>query len=272
VCGPITSLSTKTPGRLTLSTDTPAFPPWWGGDPTVQYPNEPAGGDDWEVSDPYSMEGFEGATAYAIANAMGFTPDLIDWIQNTVFAQSFAPGPKQFDFHMAQVSIRPKRALNVDFSDPYFDAVQSLLALADNPITGAQNINDLKAYKLGAAANTTSFDLIDQIIQPSTDTTVYPDNTAALTALKNGQIDGIVVDLGTAFYMRDAQLAGDPAGQIVGQFSSALQTDEVGAVLQKDSPLTPCVNQAIAAIKANGTLQAIYDTWIVSGQNIPFLQ
>jgi polar amino acid transport system substrate-binding protein len=272
VCGPITSLSTKTPGRLTLSTDTPAFPPWWGGDPTVQYPNEPAGGDDWEVSDPYSMEGFEGATAYAVANAMGFTPDLIDWIQNTVFAQSFAPGPKQFDFHMAQVSIRPKRALNVDFSDPYFDAVQSLLALADNPITGAQNINDLKAYKLGAASNTTSFDLIDQVIQPNTDPTVYPDNTAALTALKNGQIDGIVVDLGTAFYMRDAQLAGDPAGQIVGQFSSALQTDEVGAVLQKDSPLTPCVNQAIAAIKANGTLQAIYDTWIVSGQNIPFLQ
>jgi polar amino acid transport system substrate-binding protein len=272
VCGPIEGLSTKTPGRLTLSTDNPAFPPWWGGDPTVQYPNEPAGGDQWEVSDPYSMEGFEGATAYAVANAMGFTPDQVDWIQNTVFAQAFAPGPKQFDFHMAQVSIRPKRALNVDFSDPYFDAVQSLLALADNPITGAQNINDLKAYKLGAAANTTSFDLIDQVIQPNTDPTVYPDNTAALTALKNGQIDGIVVDLGTAFYMRDAQLAGDPAGQIVGQFSSQLQTDEVGAVLQKDSPLTPCVNQAIAAIKANGTLQAIYDTWIVSGQNIPFLQ
>ena len=102
---------------------------------------------------------------------------------------------------MAQVSIRPKRALNVDFSDPYFDAVQSLLALADSPITGAQNINDLKAYKLGAASNTTSFDLIDQVIQPNTDPTVYPDNTAALTALKNGQIDGIVVDLGTAFYM-----------------------------------------------------------------------
>ncbi len=273
VCGPIESLSTKTPGRLTLSTDNPAFPPWWGGDPTVQYPNEPAGGDDWEVSDPYSMEGFESATAYAIANAMGFTPDLVDWIPNAVFEQAFAPGPKQFDFHMAQISIRPKRALAVDFSDPYFAANQAVLALASNAdIAAVQNINDLKAFKLGAASNTTSFDFIDQVIQPTVEPAVYQDNTATLTALKNGQVDGIVVDLLTAFYMRDAQLAGDPEGKVVGQFSPDLQADNVGAVLQKDSPLTPCVNQALAAIKADGTLQAIYDQWIVTGQAIPFLQ
>ena len=118
------------------------------------------------------MEGFEGATAYAIANAMGFTPDLIDWVPNAVFEQSFAPGPKQFDFHMAQVSIRPKRALAVDFSDPYFDANQAVVALASNTkIAAVQSINDLKTFKLGSAANTTSFDLIDQIIQPTVD---YP--------------------------------------------------------------------------------------------------
>lgn len=273
VCGPIESLSTKTPGRLTLSTDNPAFPPWWGGDPTVQYPNEPEGGDDWEVSDPYSMEGFESATAYAIANAMGFSADKVDWVQNTVFAQAFAPGPKQFDFHLAQISIRPKRALNVDFSDPYIVANQAVLALASNKeIAAVQSINDLKAFKLAAAANTTSFDLIDTIVQPTVEPAVYPDNSAALQALKNGQVDGIVVDLFTAFYMRDAQLAGDPEGKVIGQFSTELQADPVGAVLQKDSPLTPCVNQALAAIKANGSLQTIYDQWIVTGQEIPFLQ
>lgn len=276
VCGPIESLSTKTPGRLTLSTDNPAFPPWWGGDPTVQYPNEPAGGDDWEVSDPYSMEGYESATAYAIANAMGFTPDKVDWVANAVFEQAFAPGPKPFDFHMAQISIRPKRALNVDFSDPYFQANQALLALTPNAITGVQSINDVKGYKLGAAANTTSFDFIDTIIQPTVEPAVFPDNATALTALKNGQIDGIVVDLSTAFFMRDAQLEDfdtpEPEGTIVGQFSSELQADPVGAVLQKDSSLTPCVNQAIAAITADGTLQAIYDQWISTDQEIPFLQ
>jgi polar amino acid transport system substrate-binding protein len=276
VCGPIESLSTKTPGRLTLSTDTPAFPPWGGGDPETQYPNEPEGGDGWETSDPYSMEGYESATAYAIANAMGFTPDKVDWIANTVFAQAFAPGPKPFDFHMAQISIRPKRALNVDFSDPYFDANQAVLAMTPNAITGVLNISDLKAYKLGAAANTTSFDLIEQIVQPTAEPVVYPDNNVALQALKNGQIDGLVVDLSTAFYMRDAQLEDfdtpDPEATIVGQFSSELQADPVGAVLQKDSPLTPCVNQAIAQIKTDGTLQAIYDQWIVTGQDIPVLQ
>jgi polar amino acid transport system substrate-binding protein len=273
VCGPIDQLPTKNPGRLTLSTDNPAFPPWWGGDPATQYPNEPAGGDDWEVSDPYSGEGYEGATAYAIANAMGFTPDLVDWVPNAVFAQAFAPGPKQFDFHMAQISIRPKRAQNVDFSDPYFSANQAVLALAsNNAIAAVQSIADLKNFKLGAAAATTSFDLIDTVIQPTVEPAVYPDNAGALTALKNGQIDGIVVDLSTAFYMRDAQLGGDPEGKVIGQFSTDLQADEVGAVLEKDSPLTACVNQALQAIKDNGTLDAIYDQWIVTGQEIPFLQ
>jgi polar amino acid transport system substrate-binding protein len=263
------NLVLKNPGRLTLSTDNPAYPPWWGGDPKTQYPNQPAGGPRWKTSNPYSMMGFEGATAYAIANQMGFTPDLVDWIQNTVFEQAFAPGVKPFDFHMAQISILPDRAQAVDFSDPYFDSSQSLVALTDNAITGATSIADLKAYKLGAAANTTSFDLIQNIIQPTAISSVYPDNATALTALQNGQIDGLVVDLGTAFYMRDAELTG---GKIVGQFAPSVQVDHVGAVLDKDSPLTPCVDWAVQSIKANGTLQQIYDTWITTGQEIPLLQ
>jgi polar amino acid transport system substrate-binding protein len=274
-CAP-ENLTLKNPGRLTLSTDNPAYPPWWGGDPDTQYPNEPAGGDGWSISDPYSMEGFEGATAYAIAQAMGFGPDKVDWIQNTVFEQAFAPGPKLFDFHMAQISIRPDRAQAVDFSDPYFDSNQSVLALTPNAITGATSIADLKAYKLGAAANTTSFELIDTVIKPTAEPQVYPDNTTALQALKNGQIDGLVVDLGTAFYMRDGELEDfdtpKPEGTIVGQFGPVVQVDQVGAVLDKGSPLTPCVDAAIAKIKADGTLAGILDKWINTGQDIPFLQ
>ena len=67
-------------------------------------------------------------------------------------------------------------------------------------------------------------------------------------------------------------MAANPDGTIVGQFSTDLQADQVGAVLQKNSPLTPCVDLAIQTIKENGTLQAIYDQWIVTGQEIPFLQ
>ena len=177
---------------------------------------------------------------------------------------------------MAQISIRPERAQAVDFSDPYFDANQSVLALSSNAITSATSIADLKGYKLGAAANTTSFDLIDQQIQPTAEPSVYPDNATALTALQNGQIDGLVVDLGTAFYMRDAELEDfdtpDPEGKIVGQFGAGVQVDQVGAVLEKDSPLTACVDAAIEQIKADGTLQGILDQWINAGQEIPFLE
>jgi polar amino acid transport system substrate-binding protein len=276
VCGPIADLPLKNPGRLTLSTDNPAFPPWWGGDPATQYPNEPAAGSGWETSDPYSMEGFEGATAYAIAARMGFTPDLVDWIQNAVFENAFAPGDKPFDFHMAQVSINPQRAEAVDFSEPYFDSNQSIIAMTPNPITSATSIADLKGYTLGAARNTTSFDFIQNVIVPTVEPRVLRSNADALRALQNGQIDGLVVDLGSAFYMRDAQLEDystpDPEATIVGQFSSTLQADQVGAVLQKDSALTSCVSTAIQSLKDDGTLNAIYNQWIVSGQDIPFLQ
>lgn len=270
----------ENPGRLTLSTDIPAFPPWWGGDAAQQYANEPEGGSEWSTADfsaePYSMEGFESATAYAIAERMGYAADQVDWIANAVFENAFAPGDKPFDFHMAQVSIRPDRAEAVDFSEPYFDSNQSIIALSGNAITGATSIADLQGYVLGAARNTTSFELIETVIQPTVEPRVLPNNANALRALQNGQIDGLVVDLGSAFYMRDAQLENfdtpEPEAVIVGQFSADVQVDQVGAVMQKGSELKPCVDAAIVSLKEDGTLEAIYDEWIVTGQEIPFLE
>lgn len=274
------NLALKNTGRLTLSTDIPAFPPWWGGDAAEQYANEPDGGSPWSESDfsaePYSMEGFEGATAYAVAAAMGFGPDEVDWLANPVFDQAFAPGEKPFDFHMAQISITEQRAQAVDFSEPYFDSNQSLLALTPNAITSATSIADLKSYRLGAASNTTSFALIDDVIQPDVEPSVFADNSAALAALQGDTVDAIVVDLSSAFFMRDAQLedfaTDEPEGTIVGQFGPPAEPDHVGFVLELDSPLTACVSQAVAAIKADGTHDAILDQWINTGQSVPFLE
>jgi polar amino acid transport system substrate-binding protein len=276
------NLTTKKAGRLTLSTDNPAFPPWWGGDPETQYPNEPEGGSGFEVSDPYSGEGYEGAVAYAVAAALGFTPDKIDWIPNAVFENAFQPGPKAFDYHMAQISIRPERAENVDFSQPYFDANQSLIAMtkledgSPNPILEVTTIEGLKAFKLGAAVGTTSLQLIEDVIQPDEDPQVFNDNDDAVQGLQNNQIAGIVVDLQSAFYMRDAQLEDfdtpDPEATVVGQFAVSAQVDQMGILLELDSPLTTCVDEAISMIKANGTLQQIYDTWISTGQEIPVFE
>jgi polar amino acid transport system substrate-binding protein len=273
VCGPIDSMPLKNPGRLTLSTDNPAFPPWFEGDAHDQFPLEPEGGSAWSdqefSGEPYSKMGFESATAYAIAEAMGFTDEQVDWMPNAVFEAAFAPGDKPFDFHMAQIAITPQRAQAVTFSDPYFDSNQAVLALDDNDITGATSIEELKAFRLGAATNTTSLSFLEGTIAPTVEPSVFNDNKDARQALKSGTVDGIVVDLLTAFFMRDVQVSNST---IVGQFGPPAEPDHVGFVLQLGSPFVDCVNAAIAEIKADGTHQAILDEWITSGQDIPFLQ
>ncbi|CAN5643189.1 ABC transporter substrate-binding protein [soil metagenome] len=275
VCGP-DSPHLKTAGRLTLSTDNPAFPPWWGGDPEATYDGQPADATFWETSNPYSGEGLEGATAYAVAEKLGFSRDQVSWLENTTFENAFAPGPKAFDFHAAQVSIRPERAAAVDFSDPYFDANQSLLAMTENAIIAETTIEGLKGYRLGAASNTTSLQLIETVIQPTTQASVFADNATAKVALENGQIDGLVVDLGTAFYIRNAELEDwdtpDPEGTIVGAFSSDQQVDQVGFVLELDSQFTECVNRALAELRSDGTLDEIYDENIGEQLGVSFFE
>jgi len=287
VCGPIADLPLKNPGRLTMSTDIPAFPPWFGGDASQQYPNEPEGGSPWSSSsfsaEPYSMEGFEGATAYAVAAAMGFSPDQVDWLANPVFEQAFAPGEKPFDMHLAQIAITEQRAQAVTFSEPYFESNQSVLALTIDPDTGETNailsaasIDDLKGYRLGAATNTTSFDFLENVIQPTVEPSVFNDNDAALAALQGNIVDGIIVDLSTAIYMRDAELEDfdtpEPEGTVVGQFGPPAVPDHMGFVLELGNPLVECVNSAIAEIQADGQAEQILDEWINTGENIPFLQ
>lgn len=253
----------KNPGRLTLSTDNPAFGPWWGGDPS----DAPDSG--WEFSYPPSGEGLEGGVAYAIAHALGFEDDQIDWLQNIEFSLAFQPGPKPFDFHMAQISIRPERAENVDFTDPYFDANQSLVANTGSDITGVTGIADLKGYNLGAAVGTTSLQFIEEQIQPDNEPQVFNNNADLVTALNIGQIDGLVIDLGSAFFTVAVQL---DDGTVVGQFPTSAQQDQIGAVLDLGSPLTACINEAIAAIDASGELQAIYDATITEAQSVPVLE
>lgn len=257
-------LQTKTEGRLLIGADNPAYPPWFGG--------TPADDSDWQISDPYSGEGFESGIAYAVAETLGFSPDLVDW-KHVPFVKSFAPGEKPFDLYITQVSIRPKRAKAVDFSAPYYEFNQVVLALTGSPITQAKSLADLKAYRLGAQTSTTSLDTILEIVQPDQEPRVYPDNDKALRGLQNGQIDGLVVDLPTAFYMRDAQLEDwdtpDPEGTIVGQFPLRGTPEALGIVLQKDSPLTACVDEALAIVKADGRWQAIYDATIGASASTP---
>jgi polar amino acid transport system substrate-binding protein len=185
------------------------------------------------------------------------------------FEQSFKPGPKSFDFDINQISIKPERAKNVDFSEPYYDVNQALVALKGSTLANAKTTADVKDAKLGAQIGTTSLTYIQDEIQPSKDPAVYNTNNDVISALKAKQIDGIVVDLPTAFFVTAVQV---PTGTIVGQFPDAGEQEQFGLVLAKDSALTACVDEAITALRDDGTLDQIQQEWLADKANAPVLQ
>ncbi len=253
-----TSLATKTAGTLTLGTDNPAFPPWFGGGEK----DKP-----WEINDPSTGEGYESAVAYAVAEKLGFAETDVTWAV-TKFDTSFAPGAKDFDVFVNQVSITPERAQNVDFSSGYYNVNQAVVGLGDKPIAKAASIADLKGYKLGAAVGTTSLKAIEDKVQPTTKASVYNSNDDAVSALKAGQIDGIVVDLPTGYFVTAAQVEGS---KIVGQFPTDGTPEQFGMVLQTGSALTSCVSTAVDGLRADGTLEKLEQQWL-AGAAAPFLK
>src|SRR5690606_3089228 len=181
-----------------------------------------------------------------------------------------APGPKDFDFDINQFSITEERAQAVDFSSPYYDVRQAVIALADSPIADAASLADLKSAKLGAQVGTTSYLTITEVVQPDAEPAVFSSNDAAKAALENGTVDGLVVDLPTAFYMTAAEIEDSV---IVGQLPSGTSGDQeqFGLVLDKDSPLTACVSQAVDQLRADGTLAELEERWLSQVADVPEL-
>jgi polar amino acid transport system substrate-binding protein len=244
-------LPLKSPGQLTIATDSPAFEPWFVG------------------NDPSNGKGFESAVAYAVADRLGFARDEVTWVKEP-FNNSYAPGEKNFDFDINQISITPERAKVVDFSDGYYQAAQAVIALKGTPAAKATNLAALKDLKLGAQTGTTSLKAIVEFVKPTQQPLVFDDTSAAKQALLNGQVDAIVADLPTAFYITAVQI---PKGTIVGQFQPTTgRKEEFGLLFEKGSGLVPCVNKAIASLKADGTLAAIENRWLSQVVNVPVLE
>ncbi|MFL5939414.1 MAG: ABC transporter substrate-binding protein [Gaiellaceae bacterium] len=244
-------------GKLTIGTDNPAFPPWFGGNP-----HKP-----WQVSDPRSGEGYESAVAYAVAKQLGFAKDEVKWI-HVPFNNSFAPGPKSFDFDINQISYTPARAKVVTFSNSYYDVNQALVVLKGSKIANVRTLAGLRRYKLGAQLGTTSYAYIKERVHPSSSPAVFPSNAGAIQALKNKQIDGLVVDLPTAFYVTAVQLDGGA----IRQFPAVRGGEHFGMVFPKGSSLAGCVNRALGNLKANGTLKRIQQQWLAKATGAPVLK
>ncbi|MDQ4137787.1 MAG: ABC transporter substrate-binding protein [Actinomycetota bacterium] len=240
-----------TEGKLTVATGEPAFEPW-----VVN--NEPESG-----------EGFEAAVAYAVAEELGFAEEDVVWVR-TGFEEAIAPGPKDFDFNLQQFSITDERKEAVDFSSPYYETTQVVITTASSPAADAESIADLKPLLIGAQTGTTSFQAIESVIAPDQGAQVFNTNDDAKLALESGTVDAIVVDLPTAFYLTSAELS---EGVIVGQLPAEAGTgDQLGLLLEKDSPLTDDVTAAVDALRENGTLDQLAEEWLAGAGDAPVLE
>ena len=237
--------------KLTIATGTPAFEPWVVGDA------------------PESGEGFEAAVAYAVAGELGFTNENVVWVR-TGFDEAIQPGAKNFDFNLQQYSITEERKATVSFSDPYYSTNQAVVGFADSPVASATKVSELKELKFGAQSGTTSLDFINNVIEPTNEPFVYDDNAGAKAALEAKQIDAIVVDLPTAFYISAVEIEGS---KVIGQFplSDAVAADNFGLLFDKDNKLVDCVNTALGALKESGKLAEIEKTWLADKTNAPVI-
>jgi polar amino acid transport system substrate-binding protein len=242
-------LALKNSGQLTVGTDKPAFPPYFVDD------------------DPTNGKGFESAVAYAVADELGFARNEVEWTV-VPFNASYAPGPKEFDFDINQISITPQREQVVDFSRPYYDAPQAVVAKKSSEFANAETFADLEGATVGVQIGTTSLDAVRETMQPSEEPKVFNDSNDVITALKQDQVDAVVVDLPTAFFVTAAQV---PGSTIVGQFS-APGGDSFGLLLEKDSELTPCVDQALESLESSGQLEEITNEWMGAAAGAPELR
>ena len=260
-CAPA-NLALVTPGKLTIGTDNPAYPPYFAENAKGVANKAP-----WKIADPTNGMGFESAVGYAIAERMGLSKDAVTWLV-VPFANSYAPGPKAFDIDLNQVNYKLERTKTADLSKGYYFGNQALVVLKDSPLAKATTIAELKDYVYGAQAGTTSYDAIAAVIAPTKKANLYDSNDLAIKALGNKTIDGVVVDLPTADYITNVQVQN---AVIVGQFLGGTQ-EYFSAVLAKDSPLTACVNKAIDSLTADGTLKTLTSKYLPFQDTVPVIK
>lgn len=244
------NLQTQTPGTLTIATDQPVYEPWF------------------VDNKPENKQGFESAVAYAVAAKLGYADADVKWVR-AHFDDVISPTPKKFDFDINEFSITDVRKKVVDFSTGYYDVTQAVVTIKGSKIDGATSLAALQDAKLGAQKGTTSYDAIGATIKPTQAPAVFNTNDLAVQALKNKQIDGLVVDLPTALYIAAAQVKG---GVVVGQFPSTGAPEQFGLLLGKGSAITSCMSQAVDALRKDGTLAQLATQWLTGTNGAPVLQ
>ena len=237
-CDP-SALETLTEGTLTVGTSTP-YEPWYIGE------------------DPTTGEGFESALVYAVADQLGFAAEDVTW-ENVTFEQIIAPNIKPFDFAAYQTTITPERAEVVDFSAPYLDTYQGVVVADSGDYAEASALSDLEGAQVGVTAGQTSLTDAEAAWGDAVELVPYDDAGMAMQAMSSGQIDAVVMDVSQAV---SASTVYFPDTSVIGTLPASGEPAQLGLVLDAESPLTPCVSDAVEALRTDGTLDALASEWL----------
>ena len=235
-------------GVLTVATDKPAYPPWF------------------ENNNPSDGKGYESAVAYAVAAQLGFKHSQVHWAYEP-FNNSYAPGPKKFDFDINEISVTPQRAQAVSFSSGYYNVEQALVALKGTPIVTRHAPADLPGYVYGDQVGTTSLSFINSEIKPKATPKVYETLNEVKQALQTHQIAAFVTDTPTAQFISSSQIK---HSVMVAQFPST--GEHYGLLFHKGNPLVSCVDKALATLTSNGTLHKLQERYLQIYLRVPVIK
>jgi polar amino acid transport system substrate-binding protein len=237
-----------TPGKLTVGTGDPVYPPWMLND-------DPAGG-----------EGFENGLVYALAAEMGFAPEDVVWVRTT-FDQAIAPGDKPYDFNIQQISVTEERAQVVTFSQVYFQPDKAVVALPGSPVEGATTMAALRSARWGAAIGTTDLAYLEGVMGVASPA-VYNDQAGVFQAMQAGQIDATVVALPTALFVTAVQV---PDARIMALLPPDAADQGHGLLFEFGNPLVAWVDEALSAVIASGKVEELKAQYLVADPDLPVI-
>jgi polar amino acid transport system substrate-binding protein len=258
-----TQATSTTSGSATGSSDACANPPV-NNEGTLlvgaEFPAPP-----FEIPPLSDPSGFEVDLINEIAKRLGI--GTVKW-ENFPFTRAVTVGLQPpFDLDINEITITDERAQVVDFSDPYFDANQGLMVRDGTPIASATSVADLKQYQLGGQATTTGIDYIKNTIQPDKAPLQFDTVTLAANALVLAKsIDGFVMDVPIVIGLSKEQAY--QGTKVIGQF---ITNEKYGILFKKGNPLRSCVNEALASIESDGTLDQFKEKWFPGITEVPTL-
>ena len=225
------ALSTVEAGKLTMATNA-TFPPYE------------------MTTDSGEIEGIDVDTAKAIAEKLGLELQIDDMDFDAALL-SVQQG--KADIVMAGVTVTDERKAVMDFSDSYATGIQSIIVPNDSDMASP---DDLAGKKIGTQRGTTGYiycsdDLGDENV------VAYDDGLTAVQALKNGQVDAVVIDNAPA----KEYVAANPGLKVL---DTSYAEEDYAIGLAKGSALEDAINAALEELKADGTLQSIVDKYITA--------